>query len=198
MKALLICSSDHIAIPTALKLKEHGVLEAIAIPKKFKNRLLPVFLQLGFALEIFHFVNKETLSDELTSIISDLYIDTAFVLTFPWKIPTVVLSILENRCVNLHPGLLPKYRGADPVFWQLKNREINGGITVHLMTSRIDHGPVLLIEKMPIIPGEPYGMHCQRIGVFAAQLITKVIDLLQTKSSQTLSLIHISEPTRPY
>ena len=185
MKVLLICTSDYIAIPTALKLKEQGVLEAIAIPRIFKNRLLPVFLQAGIPIEDIHYVTKESLSDQLTSLITNLNINTVFVLTFPWKVPSDVLKMPKYGCINLHPGLLPKYRGADPVFWQLKNRELNGGITVHRMTDEIDHGPVLLIEKMPIIPGEPYGMHCQRIGIFAAQLITQVIALIKTGTSLT-------------
>lgn len=193
MKVLLICTSDYIAIPTALKLKELGILEAIAIPKKFKNRLLPVFLHAGFPLNLLHLVTKETLSDQLISLITEFNFDTLFVLTFPWKIPSKVLSVLKNKCINLHPGLLPKYRGADPVFWQLKNREINGGITVHLMTSDIDHGPILLIEKMTIIPGEPYGMHCQRLGVFTAELIPKIVGLLQNGNGLTYLTIE-NEP----
>jgi methionyl-tRNA formyltransferase len=183
MKTLLICSSDTIAIPTALKLKEQGLLQAIAIPEKFKTRLLPSFLQVGFSADTILTVTKENLSEKLNSIIINNEIDTVFVLTFPWKIPNEILSIPENGCINLHPGLLPKYRGADPVFWQIKNREINGGITAHLMTDKIDNGPILLIDQLPIMPGEPYGMHCQRIGAFAAQMILKVVALLQTKTT---------------
>lgn len=188
MKVILICSSDLIAIPTALKLQEAGLLKAVVLPEIHKANLLPSFIAAGISAEIIHTVTKEHLTQQLTALIHRYEAATVFVLTFPWKISETVLCLPVNGCINLHPGILPKYKGADPVFWQLKNREINGGIAAHIMTNEIDDGPIILMETMSIIPGEPYGMHCQRIGIFIREHILKIVELIETKALPTPQL----------
>lgn len=59
------------------------------------------------------------------------------------------LDIPERGFLNAHPGLLPEFRGVDPVLWAvLEDAEI--GATVHLMTEGIDEGPILL--RAPLDP----------------------------------------------
>ena len=193
MKVIFACNSDLIAIPAALKLQHHDLLAAVILPEKNRERLLPSFLAAGIPLEIIHTVTKERLAEEFVAIIDQYAASLVIVLTFPWKLPEAVLTMPIHGCINLHPGLLPKYRGADPVFWQLRNREAHGGITAHYMTKIIDDGPVVLMEQMPIIPGEPYGMHCQRIGVFASELILKVVSLIREDKPITQSETQFNE-----
>jgi methionyl-tRNA formyltransferase len=45
--------------------------------------------------------------------------------------------------INCHPGRLPQYRGARPVTWALRNGELLHGVTIHLIDSGIDSGPIL-------------------------------------------------------
>ncbi len=167
------------AIPAALKLQAAGLLSAIVIPAKHQARLLPSFIQSGFENRIIHMVQKETLGSELESLLQQYQADTVMVITFPWKLPENVLSIPSNGCFNFHPGLLPKYKGADPIFWQIRNRESKAGITVHLMTSKIDDGPVLMVEELPMIPGETYGIHVQRIALLINDSIMKCVAAIQ-------------------
>ncbi|MFZ5823911.1 MAG: methionyl-tRNA formyltransferase [Bacillota bacterium] len=56
--------------------------------------------------------------------------------------------------INVHPSLLPKYRGPNPLFWVLRNAEPTTGVTLHLMTAGVDSGPVLWQEPVPVTPGE--------------------------------------------
>ena len=46
-------------------------------------------------------------------------------------------------CINVHPSLLPKYRGPDPCYWVLHNREPVSGVTVHFITEKIDAGDII-------------------------------------------------------
>jgi len=66
-----------------------------------------------------------------------------FVACFPYKLPDIVLSWPEHYCVNLHPSLLPAYRGADPIFWQLRYNESHTGISLHVISDTLDTGPLL-------------------------------------------------------
>jgi methionyl-tRNA formyltransferase len=75
--------------------------------------------------------------------------------------------------------LLPKYKGADPIFWQIKNMEKYGGISVHVMTEDIDSGPIVLREELAIIPGETYGLYAQRLAALAAEKVAIVPDMLK-------------------
>lgn len=58
------------------------------------------------------------------------------------------LKLPKRGWLNVHPGLLPEYRGADPVCWALRNGDPVGA-TVHLMEEEIDTGPILLRREMP-------------------------------------------------
>jgi hypothetical protein len=53
------------------------------------------------------------------------------------------LSAPKRGWLNAHPGLLPEYRGADPVLWALRHGGPQGA-TIHLMDAEIDTGPILL------------------------------------------------------
>jgi Formyl transferase len=52
--------------------------------------------------------------------------------------------------VNVHPSLLPYYRGPEPTAWCIFNGEIATGFTIHEITARIDEGPILYQEVVPI------------------------------------------------
>ncbi|MCP4914386.1 MAG: hypothetical protein GY909_14830 [Oligoflexia bacterium] len=54
----------------------------------------------------------------------------------------------SKKSLNVHPGLLPNYRGLDPVLWSLLNKEQQGA-TVHMMSEGIDEGPIFIAKEMP-------------------------------------------------
>ena len=56
------------------------------------------------------------------------------------------------RVFNLHPSLLPKYRGPSPEFWQLDAGETEGGVTMHVIDAGIDTGPIVLQRRFSIEP----------------------------------------------
>ncbi len=53
---------------------------------------------------------------------------------------------------NLHPSLLPEYRGPSPEFWQLDAGDTVGGVTMHVLDNGIDTGPIVLQKRFPIEP----------------------------------------------
>jgi len=81
-------------------------------------------------------------------------LDMILVQMFPRRVPPAVLAIPRLGCVNIHPSSLPRYRGPDPVGWQLYNGETELGITCHRMDATLDTGPVLLQWTLPIHPDD--------------------------------------------
>lgn len=61
-----------------------------------------------------------------------------------------ILSAARLRCINIHSGRLPKYRGMMPNFWQLLNGETCATVTVHDMVPRLDAGDVLGTLEFPL------------------------------------------------
>ena len=58
-----------------------------------------------------------------------------------------------QRAINYHPGVLPAYRGLNPTAWSLYRGEPLTGFSYHLMTERIDQGPVVVSGAVPVAPG---------------------------------------------
>ncbi|WNJ18955.1 formyltransferase family protein [Pontibacter sp. G13] len=90
-------------------------------------------------------------------------IEAVYVLGFPYRIPSELLSIPPKGWWNFHFGRLPSYRGSDPIFWQIRNRETQGALCVHKMTDQILQGPLAYRQSIPIYPEETYGMHATRV-----------------------------------
>ena len=55
--------------------------------------------------------------------------------------------------LNLHPSALPRYRGPDPVFWQLRDGVRRAGVTVHVATDTVDAGPIVAQREVEAQPG---------------------------------------------
>lgn len=65
-------------------------------------------------------------------------------------IPKEILDIPQYKTLNIHPSLLPKYRGPSPLQEQILNNENNVGVTIMLVDEQVDHGPIILQEKINV------------------------------------------------
>lgn len=191
-KVLALCCSDILGMPALLRLKQQDSLCAIAVTDKIAHQFVPMLINWGFAPDDIHVLGKKSLQLQLSDLIDRYQPDALFTLTFSWMIPDAILNRLPGRCINFHYGLLPKYKGAEPVFWSLKNGEQTGGITAHVMTNELDNGPVVLVEELPVFIGETYGLYAQRLGALAADMVIKVLDNLDTM--QPIPAVQTNEP----
>jgi methionyl-tRNA formyltransferase len=65
-------------------------------------------------------------------------------------LPPQVLSLPPFGCINVHPSLLPKYRGPSPIAWAILKGEEETGVTLFLMDEGMDTGPILAQARCPI------------------------------------------------
>lgn len=100
--------------------------------------------ELGVSCKIF---SNNTISqgDQLLSYLKEKKIDYIILVGFLRKIPPIIIDSFENKIINLHPSLLPKYGGkgmfGDNVHKAvLENKEKETGITIHLVDSDFDKG----------------------------------------------------------
>ncbi len=71
-------------------------------------------------------------------------------------IPKNIIDFPTNGTLNVHPSLLPKYRGATPIPAAIMNGDSETGITIMQMDEKMDHGPLLAQEKFYIDPDDTY------------------------------------------
>jgi methionyl-tRNA formyltransferase len=76
--------------------------------------------------------------------------DVAVCCSFPARIPDAALTVPRYGIVNVHPGLLPRYPGPNPLGWALRNGDRELGLAMHRMTSDFDAGPILAQGTVPI------------------------------------------------
>lgn len=89
-----------------------------------------------------HVTEEKTGEESLYEWFNTIRPDLVFVIGYPRKIKTTALNIPKG-IYNVHFSRLPAYRGANPVFWQLKKQENTLGCSIHLLTEKIDAGPLV-------------------------------------------------------
>ncbi|MCP4388695.1 MAG: phosphoribosylglycinamide formyltransferase [Gammaproteobacteria bacterium] len=65
-----------------------------------------------------------------------------------------IIQAFENRILNIHPSLLPAYKGLNTHQRVLDNREKEHGVSIHLVTAKLDDGPIILQASYPIKSGD--------------------------------------------
>ena len=79
--------------------------------------------------------------------------DFIAVACYPVRIGETLAGAARYACLNVHPSLLPRYRGPDPVFWQLRAGERATGVSVHVVDETFDGGPVAGRREVALPPG---------------------------------------------
>lgn len=90
-----------------------------------------------------HTLKDEELVRELAAFDADIFI----VMAYGKIIPRAIFDLPKYKTVNLHPSLLPKYRGAAPMQWALINGEEESGISVQIINETLDAGDIVLQQK---------------------------------------------------
>lgn len=95
-------------------------------------------------------------------------------------LPQALLDMPKLGALNVHPSLLPKYRGATPIQSALREGETETGVSIMLMDAGMDTGEIVLQERTPIDPDERYGELHDRLARFGAQALSHAIDLARS------------------
>lgn len=97
-------------------------------------------------------------------------------------IPQELLDIPRLGCLNVHPSLLPKYRGPSPIQTAILNGDKQTGVTIFLMDAQVDHGPILAQKKTIIGENETAPLLYERLAYLGADLLIDTIpDWIQGK-----------------
>ncbi len=100
---------------------------------------------------------------------------------YPRIFPPRLIEIPPLGCINVHPGLLPEYRGTFPTPWCILNNEKEIGITIHFMDENIDTGDILVQRSHAIGPDETGHELYRRSMRLCADLLIESFDQILRK-----------------
>lgn len=95
----------------------------------------------------------------------------------------------EGRMVNIHPSLLPKYKGLHTHERAIEAGDSHGGCTVHLVTAELDDGPVLGQTPVAILPGDTADSLAARVLIAEHQLYSRCLAALVSRETSPEHLV---------
>ena len=90
---------------------------------------------------------------ETVDTLARLQADVACVACFPKRIPSALLGVPRRGFLNVHPSLLPRYRGPYPLFWMLRHGDRRFGVTIHFMDEQWDSGDIAAQAEVDLPDG---------------------------------------------
>ncbi len=102
--------------------------------------------------------------------------EAILVCAFGQLIREPLLSLVEM--LNVHPSLLPRWRGAAPIERAIMARDARTGVCVMRLTAGLDSGPVALRAAVPIGTEDDYGVLAPRLAALGGDLLVEALDLL--------------------
>jgi len=111
------------------------------------------------------------IKDKISAFNPDLII----VVAYKQILPKDILSIPKFGCLNIHPSLLPKYRGPSPIQYAILEGEKETGVSIILMDEKIDHGKIVSSIKHQISSSDNYKELSEKLSNLGANLLIETI-----------------------
>jgi methionyl-tRNA formyltransferase len=100
------------------------------------------------------------------------------------KAPT--LAVPRRGWLNVHPSLLPRHRGPEPIYWTIANGDREAGITVHLTVPRIDAGPILAQRRIDVDDQDTAGTLSKRLVAEGLDALDETLARLESGPAEAV------------
>lgn len=131
----------------------------------------------GIPMLYINAMHDETAKSRLLKLDAEYFLAACF----PFKLPADIYQRPSIACLNIHPSLLPAYRGPHPVFWQLKRGEQKMGVSLHQVNAEFDAGDIILQREIVFADGLRGRAIDALIGTQGARLCVKAMKLYRVK-----------------
>jgi methionyl-tRNA formyltransferase len=138
-----------------------------------------------------------TLKEEKTyQLLKRLSPDMIVVSSFNQIIPQSIIVIPTYGVINVHPSLLPKYKGATPTVWMLMNDEKEAGVTVHFIENeKVDAGRIITQRTLKIDPSDNEGTLRCKLAKFSEIALAEALTLVVENPKDVFPLQNDAEAT---
>ena len=125
--------------------------------------------------KIFNFENKKFNENKLISTLKKNEIKVICLAGFMKILSKSFIKKFKGKILNIHPSLLPKYKGLNTHKRALKDNEKYSGCTVHFVTSKLDSGKIILQKKVKVLKNETEQSLAKKILIEEHKLYPKAI-----------------------
>ncbi|MDC7248306.1 MAG: formyltransferase family protein [Sphaerochaetaceae bacterium] len=133
-----------------------------------------------------HFVFNENDDRQNLDILNQVKSDLALVFGFSHKLSSLILKHFNNDIFNIHASLLPKYRGSQPLFWQLKNGEASSALSLCRISENFDDGEIVIQKKFDIDSKDTFGILVGTVSKIVINIVDEFLSVLN-KEEKILS-----------
>ena len=121
-------------------------------------------------------VQPETLKEQnVVARLAQLKPDLIVVAAYGRLIPSEILAMPEFGCLNIHPSLLPRYRGSSPVASAILQGDEVTGVSIMVMDKGLDTGPILSQRTVPVGAEDTTGSLTARLAQVSARLLIETL-----------------------
>ncbi len=118
-------------------------------------------------------INTKKFGDRLEELNPDIFIVIGFKM-----LGEELLKISKYGAINLHPSLLPKYRGAAPIQWALINGDNLTGVSIFKMNTSLDTGDIFIKQEVPILKNDNFNSLSKKLSKIGSQLIIDTLNII--------------------
>lgn len=106
--------------------------------------------------------------------------DAIFVVAYAKLIPPEILDLPKHGCINVHPSILPRYRGAIPLQASIFNGDSETGVCTFFMDEGYDTGDIIVMRRTPLGDKETFSELSVRLAQVGAEVLAETIALLKS------------------
>ena len=178
---IVFMGTPEFAVPTLrhLVLNQHQVVAVYTQPDRSSGRgralAPPPVKRATIALSIPVVQPTNLKGAETVEQLASFRPEVIVVAAYGQILPQSVLDIPRYGCINIHPSLLPKYRGASPVAASILAGDEFTGVSIMLMDAGLDTGPVLARAQIPVSEQDTAGTLTAKLSHIAALLLQEAL-----------------------
>lgn len=169
---IIFFGSGYYVIPIVEKLLKHNLLLVVTteIEGQFVNYLKSKNIP---------FIQSKLKASEDINKITDLAPTLGILASYGAFIPQEVIDLFPLGIFNIHPSLLPKYKGPSPIQYTILNGEKEGGVTIIKLDDEIDHGPILAQKTVLLDGKETLQYLTEKLFKLGSEMIEEIVQKIE-------------------
>lgn len=176
---LAFFGTSEFAVPVLTALVKEGyavvVITAPDAPAGRDKVLTPSPIKLAAQKLGLNILQPTNLKEDLKTISFKLKLEIGIVVAYGKIIPAEIINLFPRGILNIHPSLLPKYRGPSPIQHALLNGDTETGVTIIKIDDQVDHGGIVNSEKWVVDSSVKYEELEKELAKLGAELLIKTL-----------------------
>jgi methionyl-tRNA formyltransferase len=180
---IIFMGSAELAIPSLDAILNAGLDEVVAVvsqpdrPAGRKRRLTPSPLKAHAQQRGLKVLTPEKIGSlESVEALAELNPDLFVVVAYGQYIPSRVIGLARHEAINVHPSLLPRYRGSAPIQWAIASGDTLTGVSIIYLAPQMDAGDILRQQTYPVSAEDTSKRLHDKLAEVGAGLLVQAVD----------------------